>query len=72
MAVYHFAPRIKSQSFLMLVGKTDERNYTMDEARQIHDLVTSGAKELEIYESGHKLPVEWTRRATEWMQAHLR
>lgn len=72
MTVYNFAPHIINQPFLMLMGNTDERNYTREEAQQLHDFIPSATKELVIYESGHKLPGEWTKKATEWMEEHLK
>lgn len=71
MAVHNFAPFITSQPFLMLMGNTDERNYTKEEAQQLHDIIISNTKEMVFYESGHKLPGEWTKRATEWMEKYL-
>ncbi len=72
MAVYNFAPYIKGRPFLMLVGRTDEFNYTVEEAQQLHDLITSTTKDLVFYESGHLLPGEWIIRAIEWMEKYLR
>lgn len=72
MAVHNFAPYIIKQPFLMLMGKEDTRNYTMDEAQQIHDLITNNTKELIFYDSGHKLPYDWINKATEWMKKYLK
>lgn len=72
MAVHYFAPYVMSQPFLMLMGNTDQRNYTKEEAQQLHDFIRSDSKDLVFYESGHKLPTEWTKRATEWMEKYLR
>ncbi|MBK8983160.1 MAG: acetylxylan esterase [Ignavibacteria bacterium] len=70
--VYNFAPHIKNRPFLMQVGKTDEFNYTTEEARQLFDLISSQTKEIIIYESGHILPDEWTFKTTEWMEKYLK
>lgn len=71
MAVHHFAPRIKTQALLMMIGKTDERNYSMNDAKILFNLIPVVTKELMIYESGHKLPVEWTAKAVDWMKKYL-
>jgi cephalosporin-C deacetylase-like acetyl esterase len=72
MAAFNFAPHITTQPFLMLIGDTDERNYSKEDAQQLHGFITSPTKELVVYESGHKLPAEWTKRATQWMEKYLR
>jgi predicted esterase len=72
MAVHNFASSIANQPFLMLMGNTDERNYTKEEAQQLHDIIISKTKRLVFYESGHQLPGEWTTTATEWMKEYLR
>lgn len=56
----------------MLMGKMDTRNYTESEAKQLHDKISTNIKELIFYESGHKLPAEWTEKATGWMVKHLK
>ncbi|MEZ4588996.1 MAG: alpha/beta fold hydrolase [Gemmatimonadales bacterium] len=71
IAVHNFAPFIRRPALLMLMGETDQRNYSPDDARRVHGLVASGAKELVFYESGHQLPSEWTSRAAAWMARHL-
>lgn len=70
-AAYHYAPYITRQPFLMLMGKTDHA-YTIQEAQQLHDLIASDTKELIFYESGHRLPSEWTIKAIEWMELYLK
>jgi cephalosporin-C deacetylase-like acetyl esterase len=72
IAVHNFAPFIHSPAFLMLMGNADRRNYSPEDARQLYALVVSDSKDLVFYESGHQLPVEWTRTATEWIVEHLR
>lgn len=70
MSVYNFAPYIK-QPFLMLMGETDERNYKKEEAEQLYDLINSEKKELIFYQSGHRLPSEWTNTAVNWIEEIL-
>lgn len=71
MAVHNFAPYIKGKPFLMLMGEQDTRNYSMADARQLYDHLPGTDKQLEFFKSGHQLPVEWTTKATAWMQRHL-
>lgn len=70
-AVHNFAPYITNQPFLMLMAENDERNYSMDAAQRLHELIISNKKDLVFYESGHMLPGEWANRATEWMEKYL-
>lgn len=72
MNVYNFAPYLRSQSFLMLMGTTDERNYTKEDAQKLHQLIPIANKELVFYESGHQLPKEWTTKATVFMKKNLK
>lgn len=72
LAVHNFAPYINKQPFLMLMGKLDVRNYSTEEAQQLQDLISSPVKKLIFFDSGHKLPIEWTKQATAWMVDHLK
>lgn len=72
MAVHNFASSITNQPFLMLMGNTDRRNYTEVEAQQLHHIINSNIKRLVFYDSGHQLPSEWTKKATEWMEKYLK
>lgn len=72
ISVHNFAPYINNQPFLMLVGENDKYNYSMEDARQLYNLINSDSKDLIIYESGHKLPVEWTNKANDWMIKYLK
>lgn len=71
LAVYNFAPYINTTSFLMLNGENDDRNYSINEAQQLFELIRSNKKDIKFFESGHKLPVEWTKNAAEWITEHL-
>ena len=71
LAAHNFAPYVGETRFLMLMGREDSRNYSVEDARRLHTLIGGPVKELSFYDSGHKLPVDWTRSATEWMQRHL-
>ncbi len=71
VAIHNYAPRIATQPFLMLVAEDDPANTTQEEARRLHELIASPAKEIGFYPGGHLLPPEWTRRALKWMEASL-
>lgn len=71
LAVHNFAPFIESTPVLMLIGIEDRRNYTPEEARAVLDLIPRADRTLREFESGHRLPIEWTTNAAEWMAAHL-
>lgn len=71
LAVYNFAPFIESTPVLMMIGREDRRNYTLEDAQAVLDLIPGTDRTLRVYESGHKLPIEWTTRAKEWMTARL-
>lgn len=72
LAVQNFAPYIKDQPFLMLMGKQDVNNYSVAEAQKLHQYIPSASKKLVFFESGHQLPVDWTKQATAWMVNHLK
>lgn len=72
LAVQNFAPYINGKPFLMLMGKKDVRNYSIVEAQQLHDLIDSPSKKLHFFDSGHQLPVDWTKQATTWMVRYLK
>jgi len=63
LAAHNFAPYVGESRFLMLMGSEDSRNYSEKDARRLHALLGSPVKELSFYESGHRLPVDWTRVA---------
>lgn len=72
LAAYNFAPYIRDQSFLMLMGESDNRNYSKIEAQQLYNFIKSKNKVLTFFESGHELPSEWTKKASEWMFNYLK
>ena len=71
LAVYNFVTRIKTRAVMMLVGRTDERNYRMNDVQTLFNFIPTVSKELIIYESGHKLPVVWTNKAVDWIKKYL-
>lgn len=70
-AVHNFAPFTKDTPFLMMMGKEDQRNYSVETASQLHDLIDSNDKDLVFFDSGHMLPAEWTSHAKEWLLEYL-
>jgi len=72
LGTHNFAPYVMNQPFLMLVGNTDNRNYSINEAQKLQDLISSNTKELVFYESGHRLPSDWTERTMKWLDKYLR
>lgn len=70
-SVQNYAHAIGSRPFLMIMAARDEW-YTVNEARQLYDLVPSPVKELKIYDSGHSLPPEYTLKATQWFESYLK
>jgi dienelactone hydrolase len=72
MTVRSFAPRVDDKRFLMMIGKDDRRNYSVDDAREVFELVNGAEKDFVVFESGHQLPREWTDRAANWIDVHLR
>ena len=71
LGIHNFAPYITNTPVLMMIGREDHRNYSVDDAQAVLDLIPTIDRSLEVFESGHKLPIEWTTRAHEWMSAHL-
>jgi dienelactone hydrolase len=70
-SVYNFAPYI-NKPFLMLMGTKDIRNYTQTSAQWLSELIPGKTRNLIFFDSEHMLPVEWTNRATEWMEKYLK
>jgi len=66
-----FAQANTGTPFLMLMGRTDEGYYSVEDAEQLFAIIASPRKELEIYDAGHRLPAEYAGRAARWLQTHL-
>jgi hypothetical protein len=56
----------------MLMGKNDDFNYTVDEARAFFDLIEGDSKEIHFYDSKHSLPEEHAFKALEWFKNHIK
>ena len=66
----NYAAAIGSRPFLLLVGSRDSW-YSIAEARMFLDLIPGPTKEIQVYDSGHRLPAEYAARASEWFRKHL-
>lgn len=69
--VENFAKRVKSQPFLMLMGRQDFA-YSVTDAQEMYEMITSKTKNLVFYDSGHRLPLEYIKTATEWLTKYLK
>ena len=67
----NYAEAIGSRAFLLIVGSRDSW-YSVAEARMFLDLIPGPTKEIQVYDSGHRLPKEYAARATEWFRKHLK
>lgn len=65
-----FAPQI-TIPILTMIGREDGF-YSVDDARQLLALIRSPVKDLQIYESGHRLPAEYAARAVAWLSTYLK
>jgi hypothetical protein len=45
---------------------------TVEDAQRLHGLIPGSRKELVLYDSGHRLPVEYVAKALEWLQDGLK
>ncbi len=72
IAPYNFVRAINGRPFLMLMGKNDDFNYTVAEARAIYDLIEGDAKEIDFYDSKHSLPEKHALKVQEWFNNRLK
>jgi dienelactone hydrolase len=61
---------IGQRPFLMLQGKTDEL-CNEEQARALFSLIEGENTKLVVYDSGHKLPLEWVSFAVPWLAERL-
>ncbi|WP_170309883.1 alpha/beta hydrolase [Seonamhaeicola maritimus] len=66
-----FASRVQCNSFLMFMGNKDSW-YTMKEAYQLFELIPIQKKEFVEYDTGHKPPVEYIEKVTDWFVKNLK
>jgi len=69
---YNFVRAINGRPILMLMGKNDDFNYTVEEARALYDLIEGDSKEIHFYDSKHSLPEEHAFKALEWFKDHIK
>ena len=66
-----FANHVACSSFLMFMGNTDHW-YTMEEARQVYDLIPISQKEFIEYDTGHEPPIEYVEKVSDWFAKNLK
>lgn len=72
IAPYNFVRAIKGRPLLMLMGRNDNFNYTVEEARALYELIEGESKEIVFYDSEHRLPEEHISKALEWFKNHIK
>lgn len=72
IAPYNFIRAFDRRPLLMLMGKNDDFNYTVDEARALFDLIEGDSKEIVFYDCKHRLPEEHVSKALEWFKDHIK
>jgi cephalosporin-C deacetylase-like acetyl esterase len=69
---YNFARAFNKRPLLMLMGKNDTSQYTVDGAKALFDLVEGDSKEITFYDCGHRLPEEHVPKVIDWFKEHLK
>ncbi|MGB6866857.1 MAG: hypothetical protein WBE11_14305 [Candidatus Aminicenantaceae bacterium] len=72
IAPTNFVRAIQGRPTLMLMGRNDEGQCTVEEAQALYDMIQGESKELVFYDSGHRLPEEHVPKALEWFKGHLK
>ncbi len=67
-----FTRAINNRPFLILAAENDDFNCTVDEAKQLCNLIEGDNKELIFYDSGHVLPKEHAPVAVNWFIDNLK
>lgn len=70
IAPQNFISGIGQRPFMMIMGSTDSM-CPLDQARGLHSLLGSPAKELIFIDAGHKLPPDYVPIAVGYIQKHL-
>ncbi len=71
IASQHYVRGIGDRPFAMFMGRGDTM-CPIDQAERLYDLIPSPRKKLRIFESGHKLPIEYVPEAVDWLIGHLK
>ena len=66
-----FANHVSCSSFLMFMGNEDGL-YTMEEAHELFSRIPFSEKEFVEYNAGHRPPVEYVIKATNWFLKYLK
>ena len=66
----NYAPEIGARPFLMIQGKTDGL-CNEAQAKELLTHFNADTTTLSIYDSGHKLPLDWVAEAVPWLTARL-
>jgi dienelactone hydrolase len=72
IAPYNFIRDFKGKPLLMLMGKNDDFNYTVAEARALYDLAEGDSKEIVFFDCKHRLPEEHVPKVLDWFNKHLK
>lgn len=71
IAPTNFVRAIQGRPTLMLMGRNDKGQYTVEEARVLYELIEGESKEIVFYDCKHRLPEEHVSKATEWFKNHI-
>ena len=69
-APYNNINNFADKNVLMLMARNDI-NYSVEDAEWLYSLLPAKNKDLELYDSGHKLPAKYTKRIINWFRNYL-
>lgn len=72
-----FAPQTFLRTYnnrpaLILAAKNDDFNCTVNEAKQLFELISGDSKEIMFFESGHSLPPKHSTEVVDWFAKYLK
>lgn len=67
---FQFARDLGDKPLIMMMAKQDQF-YTVEQAEWLYSLVPGDNKALNLFDSGHSLPVEYTTQSIDWLVEHL-
>lgn len=70
IAPQNFVRGIGERPFFLICGREDPM-CSVEHAEAVYQLIDGGEKELEFFEGGHRLPVDYAARAVEWIRGKL-
>ena len=68
---FNFARGVGNRPFLVLMGQSDAY-YSACEAALLMEMIEGDPKELNWYDSGHRLPEEYIAKARQWFEQYLK